>query len=301
MAAQIIDGKEVAKITYKQIKARTAALREQGIIPGLTVIIVGENPASQTYVASKEKRALKLGWNGQVIRLPENATQQELCEVIKTLNLDDSVDGILVQLPLPKHINELEVLKCIDPEKDVDGFHIVNSGKLFAGLESFVPCTPKGIMKLIDSTGVEIEGKNAVVIGRSLIVGKPAFLLLSARNATVTLCHSKTENLAEFTRSADIVVAAIGKPNFVTADMIKPGAVVIDVGINRLPDGQLCGDVDFESVKEVAGHLTPVPGGVGQMTIAMLMENTVISAEARLAGRDRKTDASVLDGTRHKA
>jgi len=301
MSAQIIDGKLLAKQTYRELKARTAALSEQGIIPGLTVIIVGENPASQTYVASKEKRALKLGWNGQVIRLPENATQQELCEVIKTLNLDDSVDGILVQLPLPKHINELEVLKCIDPEKDVDGFHIVNSGMLFAGLESFVPCTPKGIMKLIDSTGVEIEGKNAVVIGRSLIVGKPAFLLLSARNATVTLCHSKTADLASFTRSADIVVAAIGKPNFVTADMIKPGAVVIDVGINRLPDGQLCGDVDFESVKEVAGHLTPVPGGVGQMTIAMLMENTVISAEARLAGRDRKSDASVLDGTRHKA
>jgi methylenetetrahydrofolate dehydrogenase (NADP+)/methenyltetrahydrofolate cyclohydrolase len=280
MAAQIIDGKEVAKITYKQIKARTAALREQGITPGLTVIIVGENPASQTYVASKEKRALKLGWNSEVIRLPESAGQQELCEIIDRLNADESVDGILVQLPLPKHISELEVLERISPAKDVDGFHIINSGKLIAGLDCFVPCTPKGVIKLIDSTGVDIAGKNAVVIGRSLIVGKPAALLLTARNATVTLCHSKTENLADYTRRADIVVAAIGKPKFVTADMIKEGAVVIDVGINRV-DGELCGDVDFDSVKEKAGYITPVPGGVGQMTIAMLMENTVIAAEER--------------------
>ena len=280
MSAIIIDGKEVAKITYKQIKARTAALREQGITPGLTVIIVGENPASQTYVASKEKRALKLGWNSEVIRLPESAGQQELCEIIDRLNADESVDGILVQLPLPKHINELEVLERISPAKDVDGFHIINSGKLIAGLDCFVPCTPKGVIKLIDSTGVDIAGKNAVVIGRSLIVGKPAALLLTARNATVTLCHSKTENLADYTRRADIVVAAIGKPKFVTADMIKEGAVVIDVGINRV-DGELCGDVDFDSVKEKAGYITPVPGGVGQMTIAMLMENTVIAAEER--------------------
>ena len=280
MSAFIIDGKEIAKKSYREIKARTAALREQGITPGLTVIIVGENPASQTYVASKEKRALKLGWNSEVIRLPESAGQQELCEIIDRLNADESVDGILVQLPLPKHISELEVLERISPAKDVDGFHIINSGRLIAGLDCFVPCTPKGVMKLIDSTGVDISGKNAVVIGRSLIVGKPAALLLTARNATVTLCHSKTENLADYTRRADIVVAAVGKPNFVTADMIKPGAVVIDVGINRV-DGELCGDVDFESVKEVAGHITPVPGGVGQMTIAMLMENTVIAAEER--------------------
>lgn len=280
MSAFIIDGKEIAKQAYKQIKARTAALREQGITPGLTVIIVGENPASQTYVASKEKRALKLGWNSEVIRLPESAGQQELCEIIDRLNADESVDGILVQLPLPKHISELEVLERISPAKDVDGFHIINSGKLIAGLDCFVPCTPKGVIKLIDSTGVDIAGKNAVVIGRSLIVGKPAALLLTARNATVTLCHSKTENLADYTRRADIVVAAIGKPKFVTADMIKEGAVVIDVGINRV-DGELCGDVDFDSVKEKAGYITPVPGGVGQMTIAMLMENTVIAAEAR--------------------
>ena len=280
MSASIIDGKEIAKKFYREIKARTAALQEKGITPGLTVIIVGENPASQTYVASKEKRALKLGWNSEVIRLPESAGQQELCEIIDRLNADESVDGILVQLPLPKHISELEVLERISPAKDVDGFHIVNSGRLIAGLDCFVPCTPKGVIKLIDSTGVDIAGKNAVVIGRSLIVGKPAALLLTARNATVTLCHSKTENLADYTRRADIVVAAIGKPRFVTADMIKEGAVVIDVGINRV-DGELCGDVDFDSVKEKAGYLTPVPGGVGQMTIAMLMENTVIAAEAR--------------------
>lgn len=282
MAAIIIDGKEIAKKSYREIKARTAALREQGITPGLTVIIVGENPASQTYVASKEKRALKLGWNSEVIRLPESAGQQELCEIIDRLNADESVDGILVQLPLPKHISELEVLERISPAKDVDGFHIINSGRLIAGLDCFVPCTPKGVIKLIDSTGVDIAGKNAVVIGRSLIVGKPAALLLTARNATVTLCHSKTENLADYTRRADIVVAAIGKPKFVTADMIKEGSVVIDVGINRV-DGELCGDVDFDSVKEKAGYITPVPGGVGQMTIAMLMENTVIAAEARAA------------------
>ena len=280
MSASIIDGKEIAKKFYREIKARTAALQEKGITPGLTVIIVGENPASQTYVASKEKRALKLGWNSEVIRLPESAGQQELCEIIDRLNADESVDGILVQLPLPKHISELEVLERISPAKDVDGFHIINSGRLIAGLDCFVPCTPKGVIKLIDSTGVDIAGKNAVVIGRSLIVGKPAALLLTARNATVTLCHSKTENLADYTRRADIVVAAIGKPRFVTADMIKEGAVVIDVGINRV-DGELCGDVDFDSVKEKAGYLTPVPGGVGQMTIAMLMENTVIAAEAR--------------------
>ena len=276
MSASIIDGKEIAKKFYREIKARTAALQEKGITPGLTVIIVGENPA----VASNEKRALKLGWNSEVIRLPESAGQQELCEIIDRLNADESVDGILVQLPLPKHISELEVLERISPAKDVDGFHIVNSGRLIAGLDCFVPCTPKGVIKLIDSTGVDIAGKNAVVIGRSLIVGKPAALLLTARNATVTLCHSKTENLADYTRRADIVVAAIGKPRFVTADMIKEGAVVIDVGINRV-DGELCGDVDFDSVKEKAGYLTPVPGGVGQMTIAMLMENTVIAAEAR--------------------
>ena len=280
MSASIIDGKEIAKQAYKQIKARTAALREQGIIPGLTVIIVGENPASQTYVASKEKRALKLGWNSEVIRLPESAGQQELCEIIDRLNADESVDGILVQLPLPKHINELEVLERISPAKDVDGFHIVNSGRLFAGLDGFVPCTPKGVIKLIDSTGVDIAGKNAVVIGRSLIVGKPAALLLTARNATVTLCHSRTADIGDYTRRADIVVAAVGKPNFVTADMIKEGAVVIDVGINRV-NGELCGDVDFDSVREKAGYITPVPGGVGQMTIAMLMENTVIAAEER--------------------
>lgn len=280
MSATLINGKQIAKETYAELKERTEALAEKGIIPGLTVIIVGENPASMTYVASKEKKAAQLGWNSKVIRLEESISQAELIEVIEKLNADQSVDGILVQLPLPKHINELDVLEKIDPDKDVDGFHIVNSGRLFAGLDGFVPCTPKGIMKLIASTGVDISGKNAVVLGRSLIVGKPIALLLTAGNATVTICHSRTADLREHTLRADILVAAIGKPKFVTADMVKEGAVVIDVGINRTEEG-LVGDVDFESVKEKAGYITPVPGGVGPMTIAMLMENTVLSAEKR--------------------
>ena len=280
MSATLINGKQIAKETYAELKERTEALAEKGIIPGLTVIIVGENPASMTYVASKEKKAAQLGWNSKVIRLEESISQAELIEVIEKLNADQSVDGILVQLPLPKHINELDVLEKIDPDKDVDGFHIVNSGRLFAGLDGFVPCTPKGIMKLIASTGVDISGKNAVVLGRSLIVGKPIALLLTAENATVTICHSRTADLREHTLHADILVAAIGKPKFVTADMVKEGAVVIDVGINRTEEG-LVGDVDFESVKEKAGYITPVPGGVGPMTIAMLMENTVLSAEKR--------------------
>lgn len=280
MSATLINGKQIAKETYAELKERTEALAEKGIIPGLTVIIVGENPASMTYVASKEKKAAQLGWNSKVIRLEESISQAELIEVIEKLNADEGVDGILVQLPLPKHINELDVLEKIDPDKDVDGFHIVNSGRLFAGLDGFVPCTPKGIMKLIASTGVDISGKNAVVLGRSLIVGKPIALLLTAENATVTICHSRTADLREHTLRADILVAAIGKPKFVTADMVKEGAVVIDVGINRTEEG-LVGDVDFESVKEKAGYITPVPGGVGPMTIAMLMENTVISAERR--------------------
>ncbi len=280
MSATLINGKQIAKETYAELKERTEALAEKGIIPGLTVIIVGENPASMTYVASKEKKAAQLGWNSKVIRLEESISQAELIEVIEKLNADQSVDGILVQLPLPKHINELDVLEKIDPDKDVDGFHIVNSGRLFAGLDGFVPCTPKGIMKLIASTGVDVSGKNAVVLGRSLIVGKPIALLLTAENATVTICHSRTADLREHTLRADILVAAIGKPKFVTADMVKEGAVVIDVGINRTEEG-LVGDVDFESVNEKAGYITPVPGGVGPMTIAMLMENTVISAERR--------------------
>ena len=280
MSATLINGKQIAKETYAELKERTEALAEKGIIPGLTVIIVGENPASMTYVASKEKKAAQLGWNSKVIRLEESISQAELIEVIEKLNADQSVDGILVQLPLPKHINELDVLEKIDPDKDVDGFHIVNSGRLFAGLDGFVPCTPKGIMKLIASTGVDVSGKNAVVLGRSLIVGKPISLLLTAENATVTICHSRTADLREHTLRADILVAAIGKPKFVTADMVKEGAVVIDVGINRTEEG-LVGDVDFESVKEKAGYITPGPGGVGPMTIAMLMENTVLSAEKR--------------------
>jgi methylenetetrahydrofolate dehydrogenase (NADP+)/methenyltetrahydrofolate cyclohydrolase len=274
MGCELIDGKELAKSVYRDLRQKTAELREKGIIPGLTVIIVGEDPASLTYVASKEKRAAKLGYNSKVIRMPERTTQSELCAVIDELNRDDSVDGILVQLPLPRHLNKYDVIKHIAPEKDVDGFHVVNSGALVAGLPGFIPCTPKGIIRLIDHAGVRIEGKHAVVIGRSLIVGKPAAMLLLERNATVTVCHSKTVDLKSYTRTADILVAAVGIPGFVTGDMIKPGATVIDVGIKRLGD-ELRGDVVFDEAVNVAGHLTPVPGGVGPMTIAMLMKNTI--------------------------
>ena len=282
MSCELIDGKEIAKEVYRDLRRKTAELAAKGIIPGLTVIIVGEDPASQTYVASKEKRALKLGYNGRVIRMPADTKQEELCAVIDKLNGDDTVDGILVQLPLPRHLDKNEVIRHISPAKDVDGFHVLNSGALFSGLHGFVPCTPKGIMKLIDSTGVSIEGKNAVVIGRSLIVGKPVAMLLLERNATVTICHSKTADIASHTKNADVLVAAVGIPGFVKGDMIKPGAVVIDVGINRVGE-VLRGDVDFDEAAKVAGHLTPVPGGVGPMTIAMLMENTYLAALERRA------------------
>lgn len=281
MSCILIDGKAIAKEVFKDLRQKTEELKAKGVTPGLTVIIVGEDPASQTYVASKEKRAHKLGFNGGVIRLPESTTQEELCAIIDKLNADESVDGILVQLPLPPHLDKFEVIRRISPEKDVDGFHVVNSGCLFSGLPGFLPCTPKGALKLIESTGVSISGKNAVVVGRSLIVGKPLSMMLCDRNATVTICHSRTEDLAAHTKNADILVAAVGIPKFIKGDMIKPGAVVIDVGINRV-DGALCGDVDFEQAKEVAGYLTPVPGGVGPMTIAMLMENTYLAALKRL-------------------
>lgn len=281
MSCTIIDGKAIAKELLRELKEKTAALREKGVIPGLTVIIVGEDPASLTYVASKEKKAKSLGFNGEVLRLPENTTQEGLCKVIDGLNADPAVDGILVQLPLPRHINKYDVIRRISPDKDVDGFHVINSGCLFTGLPGFVPCTPKGIIKLIESTGVPIEGKHAVVLGRSLIVGKPVAQLLLDKNATVTVCHSHTGNDKAYTKSADIVVAAVGKPGFLKGDMIKPGAIVIDVGIHRV-DGALCGDVVFDEAKEVAGFLTPVPGGVGPMTIAELMENTYLAALKRL-------------------
>ena len=280
MAATLIDGRAVAKAFKEEIAQRTQAMIAQGVTPHLAVVLVGENPASQVYVRNKENGCIKAGIRSTVIRLEESCTQQELEDTVKQLNEDESVHGILVQLPLPKHLDEAAVLRLIDPDKDVDGFHAMNSGRLMNGQPGFVPCTPLGVMKLLEQYGIDPKGKHAVVIGRSNIVGKPMAMLLLAANATVTICHSRTQNLAEITRQADILVAAVGRANFVTADMVKPGAAVIDVGINRV-DGKIVGDVDFDAVAEVAGYITPVPGGVGQMTIAMLLANTLDAAAKR--------------------
>ena len=278
MTARIIDGKSIAKELRESLAPRVAALKEQGITPGLTVIVVGDDPASAIYVRNKERACVKLGMNSQVLRFPAETTQEEILNTVRLLNQDDSVHGILVQLPLPRHIDEQAVLRAIDPDKDVDGFHAMNAGRLMNGEPGFVACTPKGVMRLLEVSGVELDGKNAVVVGRSNIVGKPMALLLLQKNCTVTIAHSHTKDLAAVTRSADILVVAIGRAGFITGDMIKPGAAVTDVGINRV-DGKVVGDVDFESAKEVASCITPVPGGVGAMTIAMLMENTVEAAE----------------------
>ena len=280
MAATLIDGRAVAKAFKEEIAQRTQAMIAQGVTPHLAVVLVGEDPASQVYVRNKENGCIKAGIRSTVIRLEEDCTQQELEETVKRLNADASVDGILVQLPLPKHLNEASVLRLIDPDKDVDGFHAMNSGRLMNGQPGFVPCTPLGVIKLLEAYGIDPAGKHAVVIGRSNIVGKPMAMLLLRANATVTICHSRTQNLAEITRQADILVAAVGRANFVTADMVKPGAAVIDVGINRV-DGKIVGDVDFDAVSGVAGYITPVPGGVGQMTIAMLLANTLDAAAKR--------------------
>ena len=280
MAATLIDGRAVAKAFKEEIAQRTQAMIAQGVTPHLAVVLVGEDPASQVYVRNKENGCIKAGIRSTVIRLAEDCTQQALEETVKRLNADASVDGILVQLPLPKHLDEASVLRLIDPDKDVDGFHAMNSGRLMNGQPGFVPCTPLGVMKLLEAYGIDPAGKHAVVIGRSNIVGKPMAMLLLRANATVTICHSRTQNLADITRQADILVAAVGRANFVTADMVKPGAAVIDVGINRV-DGKLVGDVDFDAVSEVAGYITPVPGGVGQMTIAMLLANTLDAAAKR--------------------
>lgn len=280
MAATLIDGRAVAKAFKEEIAEKTAQMIENGIHPHLAVVLVGENPASQVYVRNKENGCIKAGIRSTVIRLEESCTQEELEKTVVSLNEDASVHGILVQLPLPKHLDEARVLRLIDPDKDVDGFHAMNSGRLMNGQPGFVPCTPLGVMKLLESYGINPAGKHAVVIGRSNIVGKPMAMLLLQANATVTVCHSRTQNLAEITRQADILVAAVGRANFVTADMVKPGAAVIDVGINRV-DGKIVGDVDFDAVSEVAGHITPVPGGVGQMTIAMLLVNTLDAAAKR--------------------
>ena len=241
-------------------------------------MVVGDDPASAIYVRNKERASQKLDMNGTVLRMPGETTQEELLTVVRKLNADDSIHGILVQLPLPAHIDEHAILREIDPDKDVDGFHAMNAGRLLNGEKGFVACTPKGVMRLLETTGVDLNGKNAVVVGRSNIVGKPMALLLLQKNCTVTIAHSRTRNLADVTRAADILVVAVGRAGMITGDMIKPGAVVMDVGINRV-DGKVVGDVDFESAKEVASYITPVPGGVGAMTIAMLMENTVEAAE----------------------
>ena len=275
----IIDGKAVSRAVREQVAAETAQLKEKGIVPGLAVIIVGEDPASQVYVNNKEKACAEVGFFSEKFALPESTTQQELNALVEELNARKDINGILCQLPLPAHLNDKEVINLISPEKDVDAFHPVNVGAIMIGDYNFLPCTPAGVMELIHSTGVDISGKKAVVIGRSNIVGKPMAMLLLHENATVEITHSKTKNLSEITSQADILVAAIGKAKFVTADMIKEGAVVIDVGMNRDENGKLCGDVDYASAADKCSFITPVPGGVGPMTISMLMKNTLTAAK----------------------
>lgn len=275
MSAKIIDGKAISAAVKEQVRGEIA---RDKLTVGLAVVIVGDDPASRVYVNNKKKACEFCGIKSYEYALPAETTQDELLELVDTLNADKNVNGILVQLPLPKHLDEKAVIERISPNKDVDAFHESNVGRIMIGNYSFLPCTPAGCMELIHSTGIEVAGKECVVIGRSNIVGKPMAMLLLHENGTVTICHSKTRDLAEVCRRADILVAAVGRPNFVTADMVKPGAVVIDVGINRLENGKLCGDVKFDEVSEVAGWITPVPGGVGPMTIAMLMRNTVTAA-----------------------
>lgn len=282
MAAQIINGKAAAKEIRESLKGRCEALALRGVLPSLAVVLVGEDPASAIYVRNKERACAQARIRSVAVRLPADTAQETLENIIRGLNGDAEIDGILVQLPLPEGLDESRALALIDPAKDVDGFHVRNMGALMTGGESgFVPCTPKGCMELIRRTGIDLTGKEAVVIGRSNIVGKPMAMLLLAKNATVTVCHSRTADLAAHTRRADVLVAAVGNPGMITGEMVKPGAVVIDVGINRLADGRVTGDVDFDSAKEIAGWITPVPGGVGPMTIAMLLENTLESAERR--------------------
>ena len=280
---KILDGKAVSLKVKESVKVRADELKKFGVEPTLAVVLVGEDKASQTYVRAKEKACNEYGIKSVAHRLSENTTQNELLALINVLNLDDSIHGILVQLPLPKHIDTNVVLAAIDPRKDVDGFHAVNVGKLVSGLDGFVPCTPLGVMEILKEYDIEVAGLNAVVIGRSNIVGKPMANLLLNASATVTVTHSKTTNLKEICKNADLIVAAIGKPFFLKADMVKDGAVIVDVGINRLDDGRLVGDVDFEEVAPKCSYITPVPGGVGPMTIAMLLNNTILAAQAKIA------------------
>ena len=277
--ATIMDGKALSLKLKEQMKQRIAQLKQQGINPKLVVVLVGDNSASQVYVRNKHKSCGEVGIESEVITMPEQTTQQELLEVVERLNQDETVDGILVQLPLPKQIDEKTVLRSILPEKDVDGFHPVNVGLLSIGDECFAPATPSGIIAMFQEYGIDIAGKNCVVIGRSNIVGKPMAALLLKNNATVTICHSKTEDLASYTRRADVVIVATGRRHTLTAEMVKEGAVVVDVGMNRNEQGKLCGDVDYEEVKEKASVITPVPGGVGPMTITELLENTIQAAQ----------------------
>jgi methylenetetrahydrofolate dehydrogenase (NADP+) / methenyltetrahydrofolate cyclohydrolase len=275
---EILDGKLMAAQAEAELKVRVDALRAKGHTPGLQVILVGEDPASQLYVGNKEKMCERLGIYSKTVRMPEDTTQEELERVIRKANESSAIHGILVQVPLPQHLDAAKALDLIKPEKDADGFHTVSIGKLLCGIPGPVACTPRGVMEMLKIAGIDVAGKDAVVVGRSNIVGKPMAVLLMHANATVTVCHSKTKNLAAHIRRADILVAAIGKPKFITADMVKDGAVVIDVGMNRV-DGKFCGDVDFENVKAKASYITPVPGGVGRMTVAMLMANTLDAAE----------------------
>lgn len=282
MAARIIDGKEIAKKKKLEIADQVQELKNQGVTPSLAVILVGDNQASRTYVKSKQKTARELGMHNVLIEYPVSITEQELLGKIDELNRDEDIHGILVQLPLPDHINEKNLIEAISPEKDVDGFHPINIGRMMTGQDAFLPCTPYGVMVMMKEIEIDLAGKHVVVVGRSNIVGKPAGQLFLNENATVTYCHSRTKDLKEYTKQADIVIAAVGKAGLITADHIKPGAVIIDVGMNRDDQGKLCGDVAYDEVKEKAGYITPVPGGVGPMTIAMLMYNTMKSAKNHL-------------------
>lgn len=282
MSVKLIDGVAIGKEIREEIKARVTALKEQGCTPGLAVILVGENQASHTYVRNKQKSSIEVGMKSELVNLPASVTEEELLGHINKLNHDDSIHGILVQLPLPDHIDENRIILAIDPKKDVDGFHPVNVGKMIIGQRSFLSCTPYGIIKLLERTNTPIKGKHAVIVGRSNIVGKPMGQLLLQRDATVTYCHSRTVDLASYTNQADILIVAIGRTKFIGKEHVKEGAVVIDVGMNRDENGKLCGDVDFEVVKDKASAITPVPGGVGPMTITMLLKNTLQSAEEAL-------------------
>ena len=277
--AKLIDGKIISAAVKEQVAKETEELKQKGVTPGLAVIIVGEDPASKVYVANKEKACEQIGMQSFKYALPEDTTEEELLALINKLNSDSRVNGILCQLPLPKHLNEELVINTLIPEKDVDAFHPQNVGKIMTGNYDFLPCTPAGIMEMLEYEHIDISGKECVVIGRSNIVGKPMAMLLLHKNGTVTICHSRTKDLKEVCRRADILVAAVGRANFVTADMVKEGAVVIDVGINRLENGKLCGDVNFSEVEPKASYITPVPGGVGPMTIATLMKNTLTAAK----------------------